>query len=274
MYLRGIFEFSKQGRLGALKEFHIIDIHDEVLDMVYDWYTRFKNNPRCLDFDIVLAKSADTNLDHPGNRRFGGSGHAGHYQKHDNKHSGSHGNSDNFASSWKSSNKPEGNIRYDHNGREIGALKGTGSTPITDKVVRSFCDKTDIHIYTDDILKLKNIDAIVVSEDGMVKGEGGLSRALLDAGCNKYRDEHRKLQPSFLAKSRSTVLMTSGGKNLPFKHVLHAILRRKANEKEEIFQKELSTTIYNILEKANVLDIRVKKGVSIVLPMIGLGKHC
>ncbi|XP_052099922.1 uncharacterized protein LOC127734203 [Mytilus californianus] len=271
MYLKGIFEFSKQGRHGTLKEFHIIDINDDVLDLVYDWYMRFQNNQRCLDFDIVLAKSADANLDHPGNRRFGGNGHTGHYQKPDNRHSGSHGNSDNFASSWKSINKPEGNKRYDHNGREIGALKGTGSTPITGKVIRSFCGKTDIHIYTDDILKLKNMDAVVVSEDGLVKGEGGLSRALLDAGCNTYRDEHRKLQPWVMEKSRATVLMTSGGKNLPFKHVLHAILRRKPNEKEEIFQKELSTTINNILEKANILDNRMKKGVSIVLPMIGLG---
>ncbi|CAC5395201.1 NEK1_4_5 [Mytilus coruscus] len=203
MYLRGIYDFSKQGKLGSMKEFHIIDIHDDILDMINDWHSKLKKNPRCLDFDAVLSGSDGVNI------------------------------------------------------------------------LRNYRGKTDIHIYTKDILKIRGIDVIVVSEDSLVKGEGGLSRTLLAAGCDQYRHEHRQLQPqsnnSTTGLSRTVVLMTSGGHKLPFKHVLHAILRREKGDTEEMYQTVLWSTIDNVLSTVNALDMKSKKDVTLAIPMIGLG---
>jgi hypothetical protein len=38
---------------------HIIDIHDDVLDMVKGWHEKFKVNPRCLECSAVLGKVTD-----------------------------------------------------------------------------------------------------------------------------------------------------------------------------------------------------------------------
>jgi hypothetical protein len=59
MYLKGILEFSSMNDRGRLEEFHIIDIHDDVLDMVKVWHEKFKVNPRCLECSAVLAKVTD-----------------------------------------------------------------------------------------------------------------------------------------------------------------------------------------------------------------------
>jgi hypothetical protein len=48
----------------------------------------------------------------------------------------------------------------------------------------------DILIYETDILQLKGIDVIAVSEDPNVTGHGVLSRVLLDAGGQVYRKKH------------------------------------------------------------------------------------
>ncbi|CAG2230041.1 unnamed protein product [Mytilus edulis] len=74
-----------------------------------------------------------------------------------------------------------------------------------------------------------------------------------------------------LEYNQKTVLLTSGGDKLPFRYVLHAILRRQIGEQEQIFQRRLQSTIDNVLLKANVLNMKSKKGITIVLPMIGLG---
>jgi hypothetical protein len=72
-------------------------------------------------------------------------------------------------------------------------------------ILRRFCGKTtDILIYTTDILQLKGIDVIAVSEDPNVTGHGALSRVLLDAGGHVYRKEHSELQ-SFLFKQITSI---------------------------------------------------------------------
>ncbi|XP_063432164.1 uncharacterized protein LOC134714658 [Mytilus trossulus] len=201
MYLRGISEFSKQGQLGSMKEFHIIDIHDDILDMTNDWYSKLQKNPRCLDVDAVLSGSDGVNI------------------------------------------------------------------------LRNYRGKTDIHIYTKDILKIRGIDVIVVSEDSFVKGEGGLSRTLLTAGCDQYRQEHRQLQPqsnnSTTGLSRTVVFMTTGGHKLPFKHVVHAVLRREKGDTEDQYQTVLWSTIDNVLSTVNTM--KTANDVTLAIPMIGLG---
>lgn len=242
MYLKGIFEFSKKCNLGSLKEFHIIDINDEVLDMVKDWYTKYLLNPACIEIETVLSKIPDTG-GYSDDKRYGQAGYGPSHGKHDGK--------------------------YDRNGREVAANAAAhGST----KIIRNFCEKTDIHIYTEDILRLINVDVIVVSEDGFIKGEGGLSKALLNAGCSKYRRNHKELQPKYKENRQTTVLLTPGGDKLPFTHVLHAVLRRQIGEQEDRFQSSLKTTINNVLIEANNLDYKKRKGISLAIPMIGLGK--
>lgn len=255
MYLKGIFEFSKRGHLDSLKEFHIIDIHNEVLDMINDWYTKYKKDPACLEIGAVL-KSCES--DH---RRAFTRQSSGHHDERRNKKI-----SDNLSESQR---------RKGQVGKEVMHARATYPRPSTTKVVPKFCGKTDILIYTGNVLQLEGIDVVVVSEDGLVKGEGGLSKALLNAGCDKYRKEHKKLKPVvkiwFLEHNQGTVLLTTGGDKLPFRHVLHAIIRRQNGEQEQVFQKKLQSTMYKVLLQANLLNFKSKKGINIALPMIGLG---
>lgn len=255
MYLKGIFEFSKRGHLDSLKEFHIIDIHNEVLDMINDWYTKYKKDPACIEIGAVL-KSCES--DH---RRAFTRQSSGHHDERGNKKI-----SDNLSESQR---------RKSQVGKEVMHARATDPRPSTTKVVPKFCGKTDILIYTGNVLQLEGIDVVVVSEDGLVKGEGGLSKALLNAGCDKYRKEHKKLKPVvkiwFLEHNQGTVLLTTGGDKLPFRHVLHAIIRRQNGEQEQVFQKKLQSTMYKVLLQANLLNFKSKKGINIALPMIGLG---
>lgn len=255
MYLKGIFEFSKQGYLDSPKEFHIIDIHDEVLDMIKGWYTKYKKDPTCIEVSAVL-KSSDSDHRSPLNRPPA--------WQHDER--GNKRKSDNFSESQR---------RAGHVGKEVMQARAADPGPIPTKVVPKFCGKTDILIYTGNVLQLKGIDVVVVSEDGFMKGEGGLSMALLNAGCDRYKKEHKKMKPMFqfriLEYKQGTVLLTSGGDKLPFRHVLHAILRRQSAEQEQVFQRKLQTTIDNVLMQTNLLNMKSKKGTTIALPMIGLG---
>lgn len=248
MYLKGILEFSEKGYLGSLKEFHIIDIHDEVLDLIKEWYRKYKLDPACIEVSAVL-KYSDSDYRSPLNRP-----PAWQHDERGNKR--------------QSDNLSEFQRRTAQVAKEDRA---TDSGPTTIKVVPKFCGKTDILIYTGNVLQLEGIDVVVVSEDGLMKGEGGLSMALLNAGCDRYKKEHKKLKPGFLPLKQGTVLITSGGDKLPFRYVLHAVLSRHIGEQEQVFQRQLQTTIDNVLLQTNLLNMKSKKGITIVLPMIGLG---
>ena len=261
MYLKGILEFSSMNDRGRLVEFHIIDIHDDVLDMVKDWHEKFNVNPRCLD--AVLTKVTDNWKQGKSNNRqpWGTEENNGRHVAGEKSFSG-------FTNSLKDTDK--GNY-HRYPSKEQYNDKGQ-------YILRRFCGKTtDILIYATDILQLKGIDVIAVSEDPSVTGQGALSRVLLDAGDNKYRKEHSKLRSFFFDRSTSKVMLTSGGHKLPFHHVLHAVIRR-TGEFETIFQKILKETYTKILESANHLVTKSKsKNVSsttinLALPMIGIGK--
>ncbi|CAG2230042.1 PARP10_14_15 [Mytilus edulis] len=171
MYLKGIFEFSKHGYLESLKEFHIIDIHEEVLDMIKEWYTKYKIDPACIEVSAVL-KSSDSDHRSPLNRPPA--------WQHDER-----------ANKRKSDNLSESQRRKGQVGQGVMQARATDPRPSKTKVVPKFCGKTDILIYTGNVLQLKGIDVVVVSEDGLMKGEGGLSMALLNAGCDRYKKEHK-----------------------------------------------------------------------------------
>ena len=228
MYLKGILEFSSMNDRGRLEEFHIIDIHDDVLDMVKGWHEQFKVNPRCLECSAVLGKVTDNSLQ---------DNDKGNHHRYPSKE------------------------QYNDKGQYI---------------LKRFCGKTtDILIYETDILQLKGIDVIAVSEDPNVTGHGVLSRVLLDAGGQVYRKEHSELQSFLFKHSTSKVMLTSAGHKLPFHHVLHAVIRR-TGEFEPMFQKKLKETYTNILERANQLVNKSKSkkvsSINLALPMIGIGK--
>jgi O-acetyl-ADP-ribose deacetylase (regulator of RNase III) len=268
MYLKGILEFSSMNDRGRLEEFHIIDIHDDVLDMVKVWHEKFKGNPRCLEYNAVLAKVTDNWKQSKSNKRH-------HWSTEENN--GRHGAGERSMSGFTNSLKDKGNHhRYPSKEQYIND-KGQ-------YILRRFCGKTtDILIYGTDILQLKGIDVIAVSEDPNVTGHGALSRLLLDAGDKEYRKEHSNLQP-FFSHSTSEVMLTSAGCKLPFHHVLHAVIRR-TGEFETMFQRKLKETYTKILERANQLVNKSKSKkvssttINLALPMIGIGKlfvfiHC
>ncbi|XP_033756918.1 uncharacterized protein LOC117339448 [Pecten maximus] len=57
MYVQGIVDFSKTtDSLKRLKEFHIIDIKDDILDMVIDCYEKWRKNPSALAPDVLVSR--------------------------------------------------------------------------------------------------------------------------------------------------------------------------------------------------------------------------
>ena len=227
MYLKGILEFSSMNNRGRLVEFHIIDIHDDVLDMVKDWHEKFKVNPRCLECNAVLSKVTDNWQQGRSNNR-----QPWCTEENNGTHVAGVGSLPGFTNSLKDNDK--GNY-HRYPSKEQYNDKGQ-------YILRRFCGKTtDILIYATDILQLKGIDVIAVSEDPNVTEQGALSRALLDAGDNEYRKGHSKLRPLFVNGSTSEVMLTSAGHNLPFHYVLHVVIRCKG-EYAYLFQKKLKET--------------------------------
>jgi hypothetical protein len=261
MYLKGILEFSSMNDRGRLEEFHIIDIHDDVLDMVKVWHEKFKVNPHCLEYSAVLGKVTDNWKQSKSNNR-----HHWGTKENNGRHVAGVGSLSGFTKSLKDNDK--GN-HHRYPSKEQYNDKGQ-------YILRRCCGKTtDILIYATDILQLKGIDVIAVSEDPNVTGHGALSRVLLDAGGQVYRKEHSELQSFLFKHSTSKVMLTSGGHNLPFHHVLHAVIRR-TGEYETMFQRKLKETYTNILERANQLVNKSKSkkvsSINLALPMIGIGK--
>lgn len=262
MYLRGILDFSSMNDRGRLAEFHIIDIHDDVLDMVKVWHEKFQANPRCLECSAVFTKVTDNWGQSKNNYR-------NHWDTEQNN--GRHVTGERSVSGFTNSLKDTETENY-HRYPSKEKYNDQGQY-----ILKRFCGKTtDILIYAIDILQLKGIDVIAVSEDPNVTGQGALSRVLLDAGGKEYRKEHSKLQPYFFKCSTSEVMLTSAGKNLPFHHVLHAVIRRQG-ENEHLFQKKLKDTYTKILENANGLVTKSKSKtvfstINLALPMIGIGK--
>jgi len=231
MYLKGILEFSSMNDCGRLEEFHIIDIHDDVLDMVKDWHKRIKVNPRCLEYNSVLAKVTDNWKQSKNNNR-----QPWGTKENNGRHVAGVRSLSGFTNSLKDKDK---GIHHRYPSKEQYNDKGQ-------YILRRFCGKTtDILIYATDILQLKGIDVIAVSEDPSVTGQGALSTVLLDAGDKEYRKEHSKLQTRLFNCSTSEVMLTSAGHNLPFHHVLHAVIRR-TGEYETMFQKKLIETYTKI----------------------------
>jgi hypothetical protein len=262
MYLKGILEFSSMNDRGRLEEFHISDIHDDVLDMVKVWHEKCKVNPHCLEYSAVLGKVTDNWKQSKSNNRH----HWGTEEKN-GRHVAGVGSLSGLTKSLNDNDK--GNY-YRYPSKEQYNDKGQ-------YILRRFCgNTTDILIYGTDILQLKGIDVIAVSEDPNVTGHGALSRVLLDAGGQEYRKEHSKLQ-SFLSHSTSKVMLTSAGHKLPFHHVLHAVIRRMG-EFETMFQKKLKETYTKILERANHLVNKSKSKkvssttINLALPIFGIGK--
>ena len=263
MYLKGILEFSSMNDHGRLEEFHIIDIHDDVLDMVKVWHEKCKVNPRCLECSAVLGKVTDNWKQSKSNNR-----HHWGTEENNGRHVAGERSMSGLTKSLKDNDK--GN-HHRYPSKEQYNDKGQ-------YILRRFCGKTtDILIYTTDILQLKGIDVIAVSEDPNVTGHGALSRVLLDAGGQVYRKEHSELQSFLFKHSTSKVMLTSGGHNLPFHHVLHAVIRR-IGEYETMFQKRLKETYTHILERANHLVNKSKSKkvsgttINLALPILGIGK--
>lgn len=172
MYLNGIFKFSGANQLGSLEEFHIIDIHDEVLDMIIEWYEKWKINPPCLAVDNVLTKSNSTS----------GAG-------------------------MEMGNRVR---RFDKQSQEGASSSSNDSS--SRSLFKNIHGKTNIHITTGSILSLKNVDAVVVSESPYFSGEGGLVKTLLKNGGEEYRTHHAMLKKNKNLQHGKVFMSLAGGK--------------------------------------------------------------
>ena len=276
MYLKGILEFSEcKGQRRVVKEFHIIDIKDDVLDHVQKIHQSIsRGKSKMLDPVHVLHKFSEGEMRATGNvNKWNQYGERNRSDKsQDNKNRNRH-KCDSFASSltWKpavQATKPD----Y-HRSKSFSEGQDVEINAAQFKI--GHCD---IFIYTGDILALNGVDGLVSSENQSVSGSGRLASSILKAAGEKYKKEHAKLQPPNGKYCRGVLVTTAG--ELSYQRVFHAITIKLSDKKSPDWKDLdiLANLVYAVLQKADELVItwkvwKILRPESIAIPLLGAGNY-
>ena len=128
-----------------------------------------------------------------------------------------------------------------------------------------FANGHELQLYTANILELKLVDSIVVTEDMSGHGKGIVAQDMLIKGGQTYKTAKEKAfksKPSF-----GEVIITQGGKST-FAHVFHALLHHRQH-----FSKDMAkwyNALQNILRRIFTEAVR-NRCFSIAMPFIGAG---
>lgn len=269
MYVLGIVQFCKTCRnIRQLKEFHIIDIKDEILDLVIDFYEKWKDKPSSLDPDLLVQRhpkatkgskhNTDAWLSNKDNWRGQGQGESlGYGKRRGHDYYNTHGSE---PSRPMTGGSP-------HSGQSPN-IQG-GSRPYTyrptcvfdpNTVTYTFQGKLQVFVYNRDILHCR-VDAIVAAENRKFDRSGAISRAIKEAVGPQYgqafkdfvfgKHENLKL---------GQVLMGQPGK-LSLRCIYHVIMEQFSphvtpTDRQLLY---LRTSVHNVLAMANNLDPNAKK---------------
>ncbi|XP_053390228.1 uncharacterized protein LOC128553135 isoform X2 [Mercenaria mercenaria] len=123
----------------------------------------------------------------------------------------------------------------------------------------------EVQVYESDIVNLKDIDAVVCSEDRAGNAKGIVSRLLLKKGGDEYKQEKAsrfKCQPIF-----GEIITTPGGGN-SYSWIMHAIIPRKDPNAIPLMYRKIFQ------------EVESKGYTSVAIPLLGTGvgdvdpKHC
>ena len=128
-----------------------------------------------------------------------------------------------------------------------------------------FCDKIKIKVYTGSIVKFHG-DAIIISSDHFVTGQGALGKAVLFAGGRRYEKEFNNMRKQLTGnyqKVGDTFLCKGGDINATY--VLHVVLNQLCDTSHPKLA-EHKTALLRALEKVGELHWR-----KVAMPLIGAG---
>ncbi|XP_062614141.1 uncharacterized protein LOC134275875, partial [Saccostrea cucullata] len=250
MYLKGIFDFSKQKKFGSLKELHIVDLSMEVLELVKEKYQHYLAFKQAIDPAWLVVR---------------------YHSEEETKTTQSKTTTSTQASkvSEKTQDKPNRGKASVSNPKES---KNSENPSMKITKIGNVC----VYIYTGDIGTLSDLDIAVSSENPYFTGKGGIASNFLSKGGKKYREEHEKLQkhaPFTLYSTKTTL-----GYETNFKKICHAIIVAfsKANPFLPHHHIPYRNFIHGILYQVDHLagqkcGRKMKNLQSIVMPLLGAG---
>ncbi|KAK3098184.1 hypothetical protein FSP39_016972 [Pinctada imbricata] len=286
MYLKGILDFSGANRFGSIKEFHIIDIKDEILDLVEECHKAFQRNTKEIDPLCVLQKHSSKGRPRQYGSDHQGIGQSGARRRRHQARELTDRNSEPFPDNQRTDTS--GNVRNEkkdnpsdrHDLRESrqekkekhkGSELDTGYTAFQ-------IGQIYVYIYTGDIVQLKDIDGLVSPENQYLNGCGKLSTAIMKLAGANYQKDHKGLAlPNGRPRPLNDVLVTPAG-NLGYARVLHAVTRQLSDKPKPSKHDldSLEKLVYNVLRKFDkfIWMLRIWKNfvpASIAMPLLGAG---
>ncbi|XP_062613012.1 uncharacterized protein LOC134274798 [Saccostrea cucullata] len=259
MYVRALLDFAENflpGLDNKIKEFHIVDIKEDMLDSIFAEYNgQHKNGRSYLEPGSVLKRLEITpwNTGHSWKRS--GSDHSNY------SNSGSAGNTNiqtRFANKYQA-------------GKAI--VKCVSNKTATGSDEFFIGDLLKVLIYKENIIELKNINIIVCAEGREGFGQGYTSKQIIEKENDKYKKRVKKLFDDSKYRNFSDVLQIDSG-ILHYDLVFFAIIKRFPNSKpQDDCLSLLKRTTLKILEKANKRKTKKTKNkpLSLAMPLLGTG---
>ncbi|XP_060069510.1 uncharacterized protein LOC132549586 [Ylistrum balloti] len=289
MYVLGIIDFSKNvANLNSLKEFHIIDIKDEILNMVMQYYQEWKQNPSALSPSMLVSQHPEVNKGDNYNRSWEDKKDWNtrqgrwHSQSQTQGHGGSQGHNQSVRGSSCNAGH-QGSKDYNHSyGRGQGRYKGCDGSqgypddhsqqnrgrqqhiePPVKKDAGSFIfrRKLKVLIYSGNILHC-NVEAIVAT-DGRDK-KGAISTALEKENGSSLWTKFKDISNVFSSKHLGQITTVKPNKMKHLRCIYYIIMNRFSRSVPPSLEqlRYLKSIVLRLLAQANefaLMDEKRKK---------------
>ncbi|KAK3610489.1 hypothetical protein CHS0354_016678 [Potamilus streckersoni] len=237
-YAKAVLDYSRDSTQGlVLKEIHFIDKLPHVVKLIQDTFRTMIQNGKVPNYNIQNYVASSS-----------------HYKLKQSKDTG-----------WKEHGKED--IPADNSQYETAKLKESSPFHYESKVhhtkqfVFQLSTKPVVCIYKGDILKVKNMDAVVCPDDA--KGSG-IGRIAIDLGTKaKYRQQKEK-RFERQKPDLGDVVITDGEEN-SFNMIVYVVIENNFPQKPD-FRSTMKKSIDNILRKTN----EHKNVKTIAFPLFGV----
>lgn len=250
MYIKALLDFSEQYNKPKIEEFHLTDNKADMLDFIHGAYEECKQKgkeylePRNVleRLRIRPTKTVWTNNDYSEMNNYSNRNPRGSEASKKN------------SSSWSQSGSDIPNRTL----KEIGPGEFTVEGMLK------------VHISTESILNLKDIDILVCAEGREEAVSGRIAKAIFDKANKKQKEKIKALLSS--TKHFTNVLQTEFGVD-SYSMIFFAIIKRFGdNQPGHDDLTLLKNTMANVLEKANKRkNSKQKSPLSVTMPLLGTG---
>nr|XP_022342310.1 uncharacterized protein LOC111136032 [Crassostrea virginica] len=241
MYLRALFDFSEKHPRSTLREFHIIDMKSDVLDLICTEYQEsFKHGRERLTPSNVIERlgirTRGTTWTH---RNVCGMSSANGIQE----------------------NSANAKQKLKHFSKQRLRENGHGKFTVDDKL--------EVHIYTNNILNLQNVSILVCAEGLETQISGRIAKTIFEQAKKNQKEKIKALLSG--NKYYSQIKQINFG-IFGYQMLFFAIMKRfgeNAPRHEDLML--LKNTTVNILEAANKKKKNNKSELSLAMPLLGTG---